>query len=496
MLSGTQQQQASSKLDSLSREADRLSKEQKAQAARIHGLENSPEKSGDDEDGSAYRAKMSERMQERDRLANDRQKLSDDLEQLERGLRDTARQMAPTQPGTASKLRDALGGMDQSDLTNLVQRTADWLRRGINPNSNGTEAGIGKGLEQLDDQVRQAQQGMGQGQGQGKQGQRPGADAGQQTAELDHVERLRNQIESMTLGRGGSSGQAGQQGRNGQQQGRGGQQGQNGQSGQQGQQRGQGAQQGQGGQQGQSGQQGQAGQQDKWQQGWTTRSERTAGTGPRAGWTARSGRARWTAAGRGTEGGQQLSRSGGQGGQPGQAGQPGQLGGQMGDQYAVGGINRSGDVGNRGSGGGAGGEVYDNIDTGNSHFRSGPRVVDGPRNTGYPPGIAPGSEQAYRNGMTELNQLRQLAGSDPETLKAVQDLIRTMQRLDPSRFPGNPALVEQLHTEVLSGVDKLELQLRRDGAQDGQVRTDKPLTVPPGYQDAVADYYRRLGKGQ
>ena len=165
LLSGTQQQQASSKLDSLSREADRLSKEQKAQAGRIHGLETPPEKSGDDEDGAAYRAKMSERMQERDRLANDRQKLSDDLAQLEQGIRDTARQMAPTQPGTASKLRDALGGMDQSDLTNLVQRTADWLRRGINPNSNGTEAGIGKGLDQLNDQVRQAQQGMGQGQG-------------------------------------------------------------------------------------------------------------------------------------------------------------------------------------------------------------------------------------------------------------------------------------------------------------------------------------------
>ena len=51
-------------------------------------------------------------------------------------------QMAPNQPGAASKLRDALNGMDQSDLTNRVQRTADWLRQGIDPNSNGTEAGI------------------------------------------------------------------------------------------------------------------------------------------------------------------------------------------------------------------------------------------------------------------------------------------------------------------------------------------------------------------
>jgi hypothetical protein len=96
-----------------------------------------------------------------------------------------------------------------------------------------------------------------------------------------------------------------------------------------------------------------------------------------------------------------------------------------------------------------------------------------------------------------LNQLRQLARNDPAALKEIQDLVKEMQRLDPSRFPGNPAMVEQLHTEVLSGVDKLELQLRR-GADDpaGQVRTSKPVTVPQGYQDAVADYYRRLSKGK
>jgi hypothetical protein len=47
-------------------------------------------------------------------------------------------------------------------------------------------------------------------------------------------------------------------------------------------------------------------------------------------------------------------------------------------------------------------------------------------------------------------------------------------------------------------VDKLELQLRRDPnqPQSGQVRTATPPNVPAGYQDAVAEYYRRLGKGQ
>ena len=100
--------------------------------------------------------------------------------------------------------------------------------------------------------------------------------------------------------------------------------------------------------------------------------------------------------------------------------------------------------------------------------------------------------------MKELNQLRNLAKNDPAALKEIDDLVKSMQKLDPSRFPGNPAMVEKLHTQVLNDVDKLELQLRRntDDTQPGQVRTSKPPVVPPGYDDAVAEYYRRLGKTQ
>ncbi len=100
--------------------------------------------------------------------------------------------------------------------------------------------------------------------------------------------------------------------------------------------------------------------------------------------------------------------------------------------------------------------------------------------------------------MKELSQLRGLAKNDPAALKQIDELAKAMQQLDPSRFPGNPAMVEKLHTKVLNDVDKLELELRRTGddGQPGQVRTAKPQTVPPGYEDAVAEYYRRLGKGQ
>jgi hypothetical protein len=76
----------------------------------------------------------------------------------------------------------------------------------------------------------------------------------------------------------------------------------------------------------------------------------------------------------------------------------------------------------------------------------------------------------------------------------VQELITAMEHLDLRRFPGNPAMVEELHQRLLSGVDALELQLRRnlDDRRPGQIRSTDSLVVPPGYKDAVADYFRRL----
>jgi hypothetical protein len=400
LMSSTQQQQASGKLDSLARESDRLSKEEHAQADRIRGMTGQA--------GAANQEQYEARLQQRNKLAEDRQQLSDDLSQMEKNLRNAARELAPSQPQAASKLRDALGGMDQTDLTNRTQRTADWLRRGINPNSNGTEEGIGKGLDQLSQQVHQAQQGLGPGKPGQEQGQR-----GDQTAALDHVERFRDQVESLT-GRGQNR-QPGP-----------------GQGGQPGQQPGQGGQPGQ--------RQGQ--------------------------WSAQGGAGAQIAEGNGgnQRGGNQVAQD-----------------------------NLSGDVGKWRSGGGAVGTAWNNINTGNNRFdRS--RGPAAPDNSPVPAD----PERTFQQGMGELNQLRHLAQNDPAALKQVQELAREMQRLDPKRFPGNPAMVEQLHTEVLTGVDRLELQLRHDsdGQTPGEVRTTKESAIPPGYEEAVAEYYRRLSKGQ
>jgi hypothetical protein len=333
--------------------------------------------------------------------------------------------------------------MDESDLDNHVQRTADWLRSGINPNSNGTENEIAQGLDKLSQQLQQAQQGTGQGQ----PGQR-NAGQGDETAALNQVERLRNQIEAMAASRG-SNGQAGQnrQRQNGQGQNPQGQngQGQNGQGGQRGRQ-----------QAGNTGGQGRNGQQQ-------------GGNG---------------------QGGQQQGGGFGQqaGNNPGQRGGNGAaIGGDVGNRNLGG---QSGDVRNNG-GGGAGGTVWGNINTGNNRYGQTQQQTASTDASGNPAD----TERTYQQGMRELNQLRQLVQSDPQTEKEVSDLTRQMQQLDPSRFPGNPAMVEQMHREVLSSVDKLELQLQRDNAAT-EARTGKSDAVPAGYQDSVAEYYRRLSKNR
>jgi hypothetical protein len=57
-------------------------------------------------------------------------------------------------------------------------------------------------------------------------------------------------------------------------------------------------------------------------------------------------------------------------------------------------------------------------------------------------------------------------------------------------------MVDELYARVLSGVDKLELQLRHEpeDAALTQVRSDSPQPIPSGYQSAVADYFRRLSQ--
>jgi len=99
-----------------------------------------------------------------------------------------------------------------------VQRGADWMRRGIDPNASGAEPEIAAGMQRLEKEVNDAQQALGATPQQGNDSQQ-----GLETA-LNRVERLRNQMDS--LSRDGQGRQQGQQQGRGQGQGQqGGQQG-------------------------------------------------------------------------------------------------------------------------------------------------------------------------------------------------------------------------------------------------------------------------------
>jgi hypothetical protein len=190
----------------------------------------------------------------------------------------------------------------------------------------------------------------------------------------------------------------------------------------------------------------------------------------------------------------QLNRND-QAGQPGQ--QPGQQPAQNGQTgQAAGG--QTGPIGDRlagpvtnGGAGGRQGNVYDNYDTGNTRISGravAPQQGPSPADT----------QRQIDQGLNLLNGVRAVVQDSPEGRRELQSLIDQMRNLDPKRFPGNPALVEQMHQQLLSNVDALELQLRRqlDEKQGGTIRNADPAKVPAGYQDSVAEYYRKLSNAR
>ena len=99
--------------------------------------------------------------------------------------------------------------------------------------------------------------------------------------------------------------------------------------------------------------------------------------------------------------------------------------------------------------------------------------------------LVPGITQQLRGSgidEQELNELRHYVGGLPH-----------------SRFSGNPRLLQEEHRKLLSLIEQLELQVRRQVEQDqggANVRAAANEPVPERYREAVAEYYRRLSQGR
>jgi hypothetical protein len=165
--------------------------------------------------------------------------------------------------------------------------------------------------------------------------------------------------------------------------------------------------------------------------------------------------------------------------QRGQQGQQGQRG-QQGQQQAQG--------GQQGQQGGQYGGQY-NGPYGGNHWNGGPNGPVRPEDF----------QNTYRDTVQSLRQLEQQAQADPNMLKDIQTLMRDLQRLDPYTYANDPLLAERIHAALMSGVEQVEMELRRkvdEAAGNGSVRSPGGETVPQGYADAVAEYFRKLSKSK
>jgi hypothetical protein len=387
-LRSAQQQMASTRLGALSQESDRISQEQRAQTERINRF------AAQGQADPTSRESMQARLQQRNQLAAERQQLSNDLSQLQKNLRDAARTMAPNQPQTAQKLRQALTEMDDADLDNHLQRTADWLRRGINPNSNGTESEIAKSLDRLSKQIHDADRTADARNPSGQSASR----TNDQTAALEQLQRLRRQLDRLDDNNGSLSRSQDSPDRHSE----------------------------------------------------ALSRSRAQTTNPNNTLSSRSG-------------------------------QQGQ--GKDAQQTAS-----NGEV-HTARGNSTNGTAWNNTNTGNNTYASGalfPAPADASRNP-------QDTERFIQQQLHEFEQLRRTLGRDPNLSKEIRDLTQRMQSLDPKRFPGNPALIDQMKREMLSSIDRMELQLLTQGTSP-EARSGRSTIIPAGYKDAVADYYRRLSQ--
>jgi len=383
LMRGLRSDQATDRLDELARRSEQLAAEQAEFQRRLQEL------LGSGADARSYQRPLTGSQLEQSRkLADERNRMVEDLKRLEQQMQQAARDLAGSERRAASRLREALGELQQNEIETRMRYNNDLLRRGYGAYVPQREGPVTQGLNQLRDQLRQARAAV----------DRAAPERGNQEQALARLEQLRSRLEEMTGRR--------DQGQNGQAGGR-----------------------------GQTGSQGRSGE-------------------------------------RGTQGG-----GGGGGGRD-----------ALGERYADGrSLDRQGGVRYQDDLRG-----FDRSAMNRGDWRAAP----------IPQGAREGTEadlaRLYQESMRDLAALRDSLSGTPAGTRDIQDLLAELRKLDPTRFPGNPELLERIRTQVLPALEQMELQLRRqlEDQEGGLVRTPTGEPIPQGYAEAVAEYFRRLGKSK
>jgi hypothetical protein len=90
--------------------------------------------------------------------------------------------------------------------------------------------------------------------------------------------------------------------------------------------------------------------------------------------------------------------------------------------------------------------------------------------------------------------MQQQAKNDPQASKDLADLIQQMRKLDPFAYSNDPLLAERIQASVLGSLEQVEMELRRkvEDTSGGNVRSPGTGSVPAGYGDATAEYFKKL----
>jgi hypothetical protein len=122
-----------------------------------------------------------------------------------------------------------------------------------------------------------------------------------------------------------------------------------------------------------------------------------------------------------------------------------------------------------------------------------------PRNRGFwdNPGVIEDVRRQLQESSRDLitlgNELR-AQGLSEEELRAVRELADALR----GSITGNPQLIEQEFRQLVNLAEQLELRLAAndDSAERASVRAEAPTKVAAGFEEAVAEYYRRLARSE
>jgi hypothetical protein len=235
LLRGMRQDQSAGQLDDLAQRADQMANQQREFTQRMRDAFGNGQ--GADPQNPSWNRQPGQNWQQVQQLASEKDRMANDLEKLESDTQRAARDLSGSQPSASSKLRDALGQLQQDEVQLRMKMAGRWMRQGRGSYMLGGEAVTAMSLNRFRDQIKEAQQAI------GKDGQQKGPESAEEKA-LRQLERMREQLQRAAGQRGQQSGdrngnQPGDQGQQGGQQ-----QAQNGRQGQTGQQGGQPGQQG------------------------------------------------------------------------------------------------------------------------------------------------------------------------------------------------------------------------------------------------------------